>query len=969
LEKPVAWEGSAPTTTNTDFRKILPELLLITLIAAILRFLFLDRPDLWMDEVRVYFDAIRGTNEVVSDAHRVHLGILGWLLNNISDSPWMLRFWGAFTGTLAVPILAFTAYLLGGSTLFRTGGLLAAFSPFLVFYARDANYYGPMTFFASLQLLCVALFVSKQRVISVILLCLSAVITHYNHPFASIHSVVSISVVGLLTLVDLWNHRGHLLKYLSTKGVIFLVIGFLLFAGLLVFVGKGYSQTFGVLQDKFSFGKPLANVSLTPSFFFHLFTSLLVVHVPVQGYEQLSRLLGLIPFLLALFGVFSVGRSLAQHLRGKMDSPEFSRIIAQSAVVLVILLSLLLALFVIFNVSYRTFYPRYFSFLVPGGMLCVALGISSLSSLLGKNFRYEFLLAPLLLFYAFQLTPHYSPKAANFKLLDEYVENQSTDDYRVFFPVNEELSQALFYFNSEQLDGFILHHLRPSLKYSARNWLSLYLYGRRDVIVASAWRHAPLGEFWTHLDAITETVIAGTSVHGPEQNARVYHWKTADRALLPNIATRFEYGPGTNSIVVDEGHWKLYGTTEAINKMESRFPSTTADSVENQTSTLFTFDAQSSGTLLALPIIPQKLDFGPFGHYNLTNDTRNKEGVLVEGKVIVPGDFEEEPEGEPVFQMAFDGVFNYVIYQPANEQRHLVFKRFCSAEPLPKGHGKNTFLYEVAVNGVHQGVYPSEDKPGAWVETQIDLALPPGNNNVMVYATKIRLSDPFHDWIWGGAVWNQGPATKPTPPVPDAIITTVPDSSPILWGEPGAVALSPQFVPTTPHYNRHVSAERTGPSGSKSLLYTFNGTYSHSKEVYSQTFTRPIPVREGQLFVYSTYIRNQYAKDYAASLMNLFLDASGKSMGATQGKQQHSTYPQAQRWVRYVEIVQIPKGCAYFVPGIFVYPPDPAKTKQLGRFMVDAITPATGQEGPFTPGYLSPALFFDPEKALSEINS
>ncbi|MDX1973355.1 MAG: hypothetical protein SFY68_12560 [Candidatus Sumerlaeia bacterium] len=969
MEKSVALEGSTPTTPHSEYRKILPELLLITIVAAILRFLFLDRPDLWMDEVRVYFDAIRGTNEVVSDAHRVHLGILGWLLNNISDSPWMLRFWGALAGTLAVPIMALTAYLLGGRPLFRVCGFLAAFSPFLVFYSRDANYYGPMTFFASLQLLCIALFVCKQRVLSVILLCLTAVITHYNHPFASIHSVVSISIVGLLTLVDLWNHRAHLMKYLSTKGVVFLVIGFLLFAGLLVFVGKGYSQTFGVLQDKFSFGKPLANVSLTPTFFYQLFTSLLVVHVPVQGYETVSRFLGLIPFVLAIFGVFQVVRSFLQRLQGASDSSNHQNGIAQIAVVGVILLSLILALFVIFNVSYRTFYPRYFSFLVPGGMLCVALGICSLSSFAGKSFRSEYLLAPILLFYAFQLTPHYSPKAANFKLLDEYVENESTEDSRVFFPVNEELSQALFYFNSEQLEAFILHHLRPSLKHSARNWLSLYLYGRKDVIVASAWRHAPLGEFWTHLDAITETVVAGTSVHGPEQNARVYHWKTADRALLPNIATRFEYGPGTNTVVVDEGHWKLHGDSKLIDQLKSRFSSSTPDSVQNSASVLYSFDAQSSGTLLALPVIPEKLDLGPFGHYNLTNDTRNKEGILVDGKVIVPGDFEEEPEGEPVFQMAFDGVFNYVIYQPANEQRHLVFKRFCSAEPLPKGHGKNTFLYEVAVNGVHQGIYPSEDKPGEWVETQIDLVLPPGNQNVMVYATKIRLNDPFHDWIWGGTEWNQGPATKPTLPVPDSLLTKIPDSSPFIWGEPGAVNLSPQFVPTAPHYNRHVSSERTGPSGSKALLFTFNGNYSHAKEVYSQTFTKPIPVREGQLFVYSTFIRNEYAKDYAASLMNLFLDANGKSMGATQGKQQHSTYPQAQRWVRYVEIVQIPKGCAYFAPGVFVYPPDPAKTKQQGRFMLDAITPATGQEGPFTPGYLTPALFFDPEQALSELNS
>lgn len=941
-----------------------PELVAITLLAAAFRFYMLDWADLWMDEIRIYQDALNGTNLVVSNAHRVHLTVLGWLLNTFGATPWMLRSWGALLGTLAVPVLYAVGYLASGKRCARLVGVLACFSPFLILYARDANYYGPMTFFASVQLLCIGLYLYKHRISAVVILLLTALTSHYNHPFASILSAFSIFALGVLGAVELWQHRGKLKTFFAPRyaaaTVVFLALG----GGVLfVLLGK-FSESLEVLKSKITFGEGLANVSPNVEFFLGLNGSMLGTNCQPLGTTTFINLVSLYPFALAVVGcIFSVLILIRSF--GKVDSAENGQrelgpAYYPTVLLCIFLASLFSALFVIFNVSYRNFNVRYFTFLVPPAFFFVAYGLNSIvETKKSSSTLAAALIAPLIGVYCWMSLPYYSTETANYKELTQILETETTDDSVILFPVGEDLAQAEFYFSPKLLDQTDVFQIRPQNDRAAASWLPYYLYGKPEVLLASGWRHRPLVHFWPLLDQYFEIRYEGFSLQSLKQNAVIYRSAFDDRALLSNVATRFTLSPEKPTLLATKGSWELRGNDELVNQLVAKGSTGKPFVYQSETVQKITLSTSTEQQLTAIPVLPKQLDYGPYGHFNFINDTRNKEAYVEDAKVQFPEEGVLEMPGVPVYEMKFNGVFNYLIYQPENEPRHLVLKRFCPKIEKDKSHLKSPFIYEVAVNGEHVGFFESVDKPGEIVTTEVDLSLLPGNNQVSVYATRLRISDPFHTWTWAGLEWNEGKAKSPATPLPASAFIAPFSNGPVPWGTPGSTELNPELVSSERSYNRIVSATEVGPSGLPALEFTFDGTYENPSTAYTITFGRPIPAKPNQLFAYSTRIKNDRATNYVASLMTAFVDTQGNVIGTVQGKQQHAAFPLTLGWSRFIELGVVPPNCAFIVPGIYVYPPDTNKVAQKGRILVDAFVPVDPSIGPFTPAYLSPKLFFD----------
>ncbi|MGF1571464.1 MAG: hypothetical protein ACFCU1_00150 [Sumerlaeia bacterium] len=953
---------------------LLPEILLFTIIAAFLRFYDLALAGLWKDEVAIFFDALNGTNETVSSAHQFHLSVVGWLLNNVGDSPWVLRSWGAALGTLAVPVLYGVGYLIEGKKLGRMIALVAAFSPFLVFYSRDGNYYGAMTLFASLQLLALGLFLHKQRILAVVILLTTALASHFNHPFASVLSVYAIAMVGLLAAFEVWQNRAALKKLLTPKTIAISILPILCSLAAMIFMIRKFGSALEVLKSKLSFGESLENAEPGLKFFNNLSASMLGSYFRPFGYETLITVISYVPLVFVIAGSFFCTSRLYHALKSKNQlMGEARHQIYPGILCAVFSISFISALIVIFNVSYRTFNIRYFAFLVPGLMILMGFGIHKISELASTKFPkfplQHLALASIISFYIALLVPMYSPATANYRMLAQRLSEQRTSDTVILLPTTEELSQTRFYFDEEMNNQTDIVQIRAYHDHAAGNWIPYYVYGKADVVIASAWRHWRLTNYWGRVQTLFKTVFEGFSIHGYNQDARLLHWDLYDRALLPNAATTFQLTPQNNEFVFLEGKWKLTGSDNILASLKQKTNAVDSNNI---------FTADEAGKLqleltkaerlLAVPVLPNELNYGPYGHVNFINDTRNKEAYLHKGEVLTP---EVEGLGNmpevPVYDMAFDGNFTYLLYQPENEKRHLILKRYCPKNPPAKSHSANPFVYEISVNGVHVGNYISENKPGSWVQSAVDLDLPPGNHSVRIYATRLRENDPFHSWIWGGLQWNNGAAKSPAQKVNPAVFAQSFGPSPMTWGEAGSVEFTEGMVATNADYNRRVSPSEVGPSGLPALEYVFNGEYENPQTAYHTTFARPIPVKEKQLVAYATFLKNDRAINYAVSLTTLFLDANGNSMGIRQGKQQHATFPLTMGWARYVEFLQVPPGCAYVVPGIFVYPPNPKRVAQQGQIYADAFVSVTGQEGPFTPAYLAPELFFDPRNVAAEL--
>ena len=128
---------------------------LITLLAAVPRLLFLGHDSLWFDEMMTRHGAVQGlAADVTALSGRDHLPLLYWLtaavLRLLPEHAITLRLPSALAGVLTVPLLFAYGRALGRPRAGLWAAFLLALLPFHVRYSQEARHYALLLFFSLL---------------------------------------------------------------------------------------------------------------------------------------------------------------------------------------------------------------------------------------------------------------------------------------------------------------------------------------------------------------------------------------------------------------------------------------------------------------------------------------------------------------------------------------------------------------------------------------------------------------------------------------------------------------------------------------------------------------------------------------------------------------------------------------------------------------------------------------------------
>ncbi|UUX91328.1 glycosyltransferase family 39 protein [Methanoplanus endosymbiosus] len=198
----------------------------LIIIGIILRLYNLSFNSLWLDEATTLNYARRSLFEIFESSiiSEFHPPLFYWiehLMLNFGETEFILRFWPAVFGILAIPIF----YLIGCEIKNREVGIISALlitiSPFAIFYSQDARSYTMTLFFFSLSLLCylyalkeknvkwwiifgltsaLALWSHYYVIIGTGILMIHAIITNYKE-FRNNKSSCKIFLIGLLSFL------------------------------------------------------------------------------------------------------------------------------------------------------------------------------------------------------------------------------------------------------------------------------------------------------------------------------------------------------------------------------------------------------------------------------------------------------------------------------------------------------------------------------------------------------------------------------------------------------------------------------------------------------------------------------------------------------------------------------------------------------------------------------------------------
>lgn len=139
---------TAPSEPTLADRPLWILVLLATALGAALRFLWLDRPELWTDESCAWhfvFEAspfdFRSRPLLYENASRFYYILLAGWTALLGDSPWALRSLSALIGTLTIPLVARWLRSAAGNVPAAIAAVLTAVSPLHVNYSREARFY------------------------------------------------------------------------------------------------------------------------------------------------------------------------------------------------------------------------------------------------------------------------------------------------------------------------------------------------------------------------------------------------------------------------------------------------------------------------------------------------------------------------------------------------------------------------------------------------------------------------------------------------------------------------------------------------------------------------------------------------------------------------------------------------------------------------------------------------------------
>lgn len=145
LPDPQLADAARPLITT---RSLVIVVIAATAVGAVLRFLNLAFPELWLDETCTWYFAckaspfdFRPTYLLYENASRLYYMLVAAWSHVFGQTPWGLRSFSAVVGTLTIPLVALWLRSIAGNAPAAVGALLVAVHPLHVYYSREARFY------------------------------------------------------------------------------------------------------------------------------------------------------------------------------------------------------------------------------------------------------------------------------------------------------------------------------------------------------------------------------------------------------------------------------------------------------------------------------------------------------------------------------------------------------------------------------------------------------------------------------------------------------------------------------------------------------------------------------------------------------------------------------------------------------------------------------------------------------------
>lgn len=912
-----------------------PLFAVLLLAALATRFWQLSAPVMWMDEITILNEAYTQKYRLISDkGHIAHLKPVHFFMHLFGQDAFGLRFWGALMGALAVPVLALAAFTLAGAELAIFAGAAALVNCFLLFYAQDGNYYGPMTFYTALQLLLLFLFFRGVRLTSLALCGAVALVNFKNHPMSAFPSMAILGTMALGTLAEAKSLYSVKMSEWLRRPMLPLAI-----AGAAAFFAFGLARVKPLLLKTRQLIAPgegtLANVELSWEFFRD--------HLTAFGVNQfrpdaIDEKLALVPFAVFLAGIgawcWSAGKEPAR------------RWICTAAAMVAVGAPLASYLF-IFNLKMdRNFNIRYFTALVPIYLLGIGVGCALLARLLRFGGRpwsaaaagiplFAIWIAATVQYFAADKSVYTSPEVlgaekSNGRIVSLTRNDRVEAEYYVPKVLGADAVKSPRF-------TFLNQPAHPELMSAA---FPYFMNGEGRTVLFSAWRQVEMPSLFA-LCGMLEPVADRPSKLGERHDLKTWIWDVEERVVYPHAAARFDVVAGEAILVSGAGEWRLSAAAKAIAGVDSL-----------KSDGPMRIVAKAAGTLAAVPVLPPKLALGAESVANFPTHT----------KIIGV-----ESAGRTLLRNERDDSFDFIVFQPRAEKRHLVIETFSRKEddllttknndPIPHG-----MWITVAVDGRHAGTWDvPRGQPGP-VRIPIELDLAPGNHRLSIMALMPRHEySPYFPWYFAGIEWNAGPAPQPTASLEQqGTVRLVPawDALPgtgLPGGPIGEIWLARGDCPTQVD-------ELRAPAGD----YAIRVDYPIGKQAPMILLAPMIELGAGTHVLLSYYIKLSAMEESDLSNYYRFLDSRGRPVVqnnlAVGANARGTTYGKG--WLRRQVMLPIPPDAQRMIFGWVTNPASKERTVS-GSIWTGSFTSA-GMDVKFADPALADSFFGFAEEAIDQ---
>lgn len=924
----------------------------LTLLAALLRFPFLSRFGLWLDELYVRDNALEPLGENLQTVHFVHFAAVKAGLA-LADNPFGLRLASASFGIAAVPLAWFAVRRALAPFAALLFSFFLAVTPYFINYSIDANYYSHVIFWSLAGLATAFRCYERPRLWLLLPLAGFGLLAFFVHPFSAPFfattaavMIVSVGAAGRSGVQDDDAKPGS--ERLRTKYAGYGIGLLLLFVLIQVLSGTAAGRELIRVAGRFIAmiepGESPTNIEFSLAFFENYFRRIGPAYYAIN--EEMGGGLPLMPMATAgLFLVFCAGLWVMRR------KPEQ---------VATVLLPFLLCFGVIFNLdAERHFNIRYFSALVPLYWLSVSAALAWVVQHLIEIRAPE---GPSGRRRAIQALPF---AAMTILFLPQHIRLMTTDGR-----------------NWDEVMPFVAEHVRPDEPIVYTNWaeekmlphyqklyglegtelIRLPHTGMRSALTASALRdlcyrtpglwfvsswlaiQSPEAVDWAEF--AMDRAARGRSIFSNQYNVTAYHWNWGGRYILaPRI---LDYEPGKQDFDPEGFSQKFWVETALPYRIE-----VVPIGTDRTGEPTLHVDGHAVSWMPAAPELPR-------GVWSADVEMGAGERTVRVGGVI-PGDIATVrftpvyPEGEIPIR-ATDAAAFYPSEYVWSEER--------------EGEGwvglkRNTFAsweFGVATSGAYEWVTEAvhDRPPPVWIELRLDddsvgvIQFEQGNNRPGIRRFPVHLAEGNHiltarflnegnvqtaDESVDRDAWIRGFLLRPADSAgaDERVFSPHRGWVRVGMGRPGNAELAEGWTAVTDgdlnpeliaaEIPGRVAWKATLPRDSKGLL--LKGPI--------------VPVPSDPMVYLSGLIRTRELLNHSANMKVYYFDREGNPIGESVVNQE-GIY-RTTDWIRFVEFQPLPEQVGYYQAMFWVYPNGSRPSSLPGSVYFGDLRIETGDPG------------------------